>query len=266
MGWTEADALMVRNLAREDIGTILDHFSDVIEGGNAYNAGTAFNGIAGLYSNDEKTRSGLSITASSAGSTTTVPYASGAYAADEWGKSNTPGFFAISTSGDNDGYGRPITTWNNTTKIFTVSPPFTYAVPSGGTFTFQQGFKRFPEGLDFDADGHEAASGYDRMFAWEVAGEGEEVPFYGSGVANLKMLITLQLRLLKYGREGVRIRKSAITNMAILRRGLVAPGNRGDGVYVRMILPSGGSSIENHTHRIVIKQTFEIIYRVDTTI
>ncbi len=257
---------MARNLAQEDAGSIIDHLSDVIEGGNAYNGGTSFNGIAGLYSNDEKTRNGLSIAASSAGTTSTIPYASGSWPADEWVKASTPKFFAVATSGNNTGYARPISNWNNTTKVFTVAPAFTYSVASGVTFSVQQGFRRYPEGLDFDASGHEAQTGFDRMYLWDVLGEGAEVPMYGQGVATFSATLRLRLRLLKYGRESIRVKQSALANMAILRRGLLAPGNRSDDVYVRAVLPSGGSAIEDLPQRLVVRQDFTVIYRVETTL
>jgi len=256
----------VTHLAQNDIGGILDSFADVIEGGNSYRgSGSAFRGLPGAHSNDN----GLakdgddSAVASGAGSTTTIVYASGAGASERWVKSNIPGFFAIcntQASGvRNKGAARRITGWNLGTKTWTVDA-FPEATAQNDTFEIVQGFKRLPDGEDIEAE--EIDSGWDRFFSFEIDDAGVDAGLWGAGVATYTTELNLRLRILKHGR-GQRAAQSAITNMSILRDGLTKPLNRSG--LVRALLPIGGTSSEKDTHKIVITQTYQLHYRIETT-
>ena len=63
-------------------GAILDHYADVIEGGNAYAGGTSYYGIPGRYSNDWGLRTGADtpLTSTGVGTTTTI------YVSGDWAK------------------------------------------------------------------------------------------------------------------------------------------------------------------------------------
>jgi hypothetical protein len=254
------------HIATQNLGTLLDHFADVIEGGNSYNSGSSYNGIPGRDSNDPGLRTGSdgSVTASGDGSTILLPYSSGTWAADRWEKSNTPGFFAVCTSATNIaniGAGRRITAWDLTNTRFTVDA-FPAAIKSADVFTILQGFKRLPDDIDIEADA-ENHSGSDRMFRLSVPNEGEEIDFYGKGLATFKTELHLRLRLLKYDRDRS-ARQAMWSNLAILRAALTAPAHRSVDL-LRHLAPSGSTDITEDRTKIVGLMRFTIAYRIDTT-
>ena len=257
---------MVTHRSLADVGNLLNHFSDVLEGGNAYASGSSYDGVPAKYSNDPELRAGdyTDVTTTSTVSTTVLAYSTGDWPSTRWEKTDIPGYFAVCTSATNianEGAARRITGWNNTTKRFTVDA-FPASVTVDDTFEILQGFKRIPNSVDIEAVGIEA--GYDRFFRFDVESEGADLGFYGKGIASYKTQLQLRVRLLKYGRD-TDMRSAAFTVMKDLRQAIIDPDNR-DGTYVRAVTFEGSSDIiKDDLHKIVVLQRFSLIYRSETT-
>ena len=255
------------HLSTQSVGVILDHYADVIEGGNAWRgAGTPFVGIPGSRTNDTYV-SGLSTIASTAaGSTTSIVAASINAAPSAWVKANTPGFFLRCDSGASDAVdcARRVTGWSQSTRAFTVDA-FPVAPGSGATFTALQGYKRLPDGIDIEADETEQPHGYDRFFELSLLPM-KQREFYGSGAETWNGELRLKLRLLKYSR-GHQFRRSNAENVTFLGSAMIH-GDYRDSAYVRALLPSenGPEPIKDDADKTVWLLRFPIVYRVSTTL
>jgi len=248
-------------------GAILDHYADVIEGGNAYASGTSYYGIPGRYSADWGLRTGADtpITADAAGDTTTIAYSSGDWDESRWVKERSPGFFLLCTSGDDaaTNKARRITGWDNTAKEFTVDA-FPAAPGDAAEFAVLQGFKRLPNGVDVFADETEVEGGYDRYFDLSLVPT-QRLDWGGDGTATYQGLLAITLRLLKHGRLHD-WRMSITDNVTLLGNILTSNGSgqdHRDGTYVRMLAPpETAPSIEEDTTKIVAAMPLRIVYRV----
>jgi hypothetical protein len=259
------------------LGLILKNYADVIEGGSSFRgSGTAYNGIPGTWPNDEGLRtatdSPLVVIGGTTGappvakcSTTTFDVGSGySWASDRWVKENAPSFWALSTStGTNKDAARKITGWNNTTKVFTVSPAFTIAPVTGDSMTILQGFKRIPNNVDIESDAVNAKDGFDRTFHL-LASCGSRMALFGNSTQTNKTNMILRMRFAKYGREHDAV-MCAFENMtticSILSRGAL-PDHR-DGTYtVGIWLEESPKIIKEDQQKIVISATFVLIYKV----
>jgi hypothetical protein len=243
-------------LVAEDLASALHNYADAIEGGNSYRgSGTSYKGIPGLHSSDEKLlRDGYSsITVSSNGTTTTIPYASGSWANADWVKTNTPGFWAVDSNDEH----RKISAWDNTGKEFTVAA-FTTAPAQNDTILIQQGFKRVPEGMSLMT----MASGYDRLFELRTDGNGVDEGYSGAGVATYRVPMILAVRLLKYGKDRTS-HACVLTNLKILTEGLLNTTHR-SGVVRALIADGAGSVAEEDSEKVIAEQTFDLIYRIST--
>lgn len=226
------------HLSSEAIGSILDHFSDVIEGGNAYNGSTSYRGIAGTRSSDDGLRNGSdgSFVCTGTPTTTTTPYGSGNWSSDRWVKAQSPGFFLVDAAQE---AARRITGWNNTTKVFTTDA-FPAAPTSGNTILVRQGFRRIPNNVDINDDAAGVSEGYDRHYSIDLT-PGVAAMIYGVGTETRRAELSVTLRILKYGRE-LDARRSVLENIAIIATALQFGGagslpNHRDGTYVRAVLP-----------------------------
>lgn len=260
---------MPTGIFQQALGSILDNYADAIEGGTTWRgSGTAYRGIPGIGSNDPDLRSGddTPITASGNGTTTSVVYASGTWAASRWARTDTPGYFLECTSATNAANvsaARRITAWTLGTKTFTTDA-FPAATTSGDVFTVLQGYKRLPNQFDISTDADE---GLDRMFQLR-ASVGEVLEYFGNGKMTFKTELEVLVRFLKAGREHDAI-DSALTNMAIMRPVLTkgsSPDHR-DGTYTMALLPTDGDIDEviNDSKKIVLRDKYVLLYRVDTT-
>jgi hypothetical protein len=248
---------------RSAAATILDNYADVIEGGNSYRgSGDSYQGIPGTNFANLDLR-GTTITASGAGSTTSIPFASGDYATDFWVKNDSPRFFLMSTNGNNNGAARRISNWDNSGKAFTVAA-FDNAVSENDTFVPLQGFKRFPDNLDILSDESTIGSGFDRFFELKL-GAGTRIPFYGSGVETYESELVLRLRLQKRSRSRDTI-ESAMENALLMRSILTRPTHR-DGTFTQLLNgEEGAPEVETETDKIVVvSDSYNIRYRVFST-
>jgi len=254
--------------ASQDLGSILDHYADVIEGGNAYNSGTSYYGIPGRYSADPGLRSGddTPLTAVAAGTTTSIEVA-GTYdwAETRWVKERSPGFFLLCTAGADAAVdkARRITAWNNATKRFTVDA-FAVAHGDAAEFTALQGFKRLPNGVDVFSDDTGVEGGYDRYFSLSLM-PGARLDWGGDGTATYEGELIITLRLLKHGRLHD-WRRSLIENVTMLG-GTMSSSASGqdhrDGTYVRFLSPPESKpSVEEDTTKLVAALPLRIRYRV----
>ena len=136
------------HISSEAVGSICEHYSDVIEGGTTWRgSGTSFRGIPGTYSNDPGLRSAADTPLTSTGSaaTTTFAVSGGSWESSRWVKADTPGFFAVCTSATNAqnvDAARRITGWNNTTKVATLHADL-HETPDSTT-TYLIGFNQWP--------------------------------------------------------------------------------------------------------------------------
>lgn len=251
------------HVALQDIDQALDAIADAIEGGNTYRgSGTAFTGIPGALSNDDGLRTGsdASVTASSNGSTTSLPYSSGDWDNTRWVRDDLPPYFAICTSAtnaENEAKARKITAWDNSGKTFTVAA-FPQAISSGDEFTIAEGFKRILN----DRDKEETQmKGLDRTFALN-AEVGDDIGFTGRDRRSFRTDLEIRLRVLKHHRE-VDARKSAMRNALIIREALGKQANI-DTTYLRAIFSSEGSqSVDTDDQdRVTIVITVPMVYSV----
>jgi hypothetical protein len=257
------------------IGSILDNTADVIEGGNSWRgSGTAYYGIPGARSNDPDLRSGddtpLTVAATAAITTSTFDVASSkSWDQARWVKTGAPGFWALCTTSGGSGSpnidrARKITGYNNTTKVFSLGSALPAAPIANDVFAILQGFKRAPNQDALEHDATDSSDGLDRYFSLSAAA-GEQLEYFGAGVATYKTEIELRLRILKFGREHDAV-ASAMENAAILRAGIChasSPDHR-DGTYTRAILPTGGGAkVEtDDKHKVVVVDSYTTIYRV----
>lgn len=249
-------------LIDQNVGNVLDHYADVIEGGSAY-SGTDRNGIPGLYSHHRY--GGQSVTVDSSASVKFVTLDSGeSLDADILVRSEGAPFFLRSSGSNeplNNGISRKIAAYNDTTKVMQIAAfP---AIPSASDgFTLYEGFKRAPDTIDIEADSGVAGT-MDRFFRLDVEDEGEDIGIYGKNSATYRARLRLRVRFTKDGRDR-NIRKKAWTNMVILRRGMLQSG-QGDSTYVRALLPTGSTRISEDSQKLVASLDFDLIYRLDTS-
>lgn len=244
-------------LVSQSVGSVLDNYADVIEGGNAYRgAGDSYLGVPGLNPSDAKlARDGFdSIIVSSNGTPTTIPYASGDWRSDEWVKERIPGFWAIDANDEH----RKITGWDNTLKKFTVNA-FTTAPAQDDVILIQQGFKRMAEGESI----LEMAGGWDRQFELETEGQGVDIGFSGAGVRSYEVPMVLRVRFLKYAHERL-THKRVLSNLKILGEALTMGIHR-SGLVRALMNTAPGIVAEDDKEKVIVEQTFDLIYRISTT-
>lgn len=259
------------HLAQQAVGDILDNYSDVIEGGTGWRgSGTSWRGVPGTFPNDDGLRYGSEspLTTDGAGDTTTLVYTSGTWAEDRWVKEDTPGFFAMATAGaaGSTDAARRITGWSLgdtefTTDAFPVTPG------SGATIAIFQGFKRMPNGIDIEADETGSHTGFDRFFSLSLLPAGR-LGFYGNNTETIEGVLSVRLRILKYGREHD-ARASVLENLTIISSALTKSANpdHRDGTYTRALFPPASlPDIEtNDDVKIIGTLNFPIIYRINRT-
>lgn len=257
------------HISSNAVGSILDHYSDVIEGGNAYNSGTSFKGIPGRKSNDYGLRSGddTPLAADAAGDATSIVVAN-TYSWEEsrWVKTDIPGFFLLCTAGNAVAVGqaRRITAYDNATQTFTVDA-FGAAPGATGEFDVLEGFKRLPNHVDMEAEEDGTPLGYDRFFDLSLLPV-RSLDWHGSAVESWEGVLTLRVRFRKFDRLHD-ARESVASNMSILASAMTLQGktDHRDGTYIRALFPPEEApelNVDDHD-KIVASQKFRIIYRID---
>lgn len=255
------------HIATQAIGSILDHYADVIEGGNAYNSGSSYYGIPGRYSRDPGILSGddTPIAAEGAGNTTTINVTGYSWPERRWVRDDGAPFFLLCTAGATNAIGeaRRITAWDNTGKDFTVDA-FSTAPGSAGEFTVLEGFRRLPDTIDINADDSLSEGGYDRSFNLALSPVAPR-DTYGNGTETWDGFLRLTLRMLKHGRLH-QWQASAIENITYLASVMTKghnPDHR-DGTYVRALLSPAETPEVLHDDRskLVVAIQMPIIYRI----
>jgi len=250
-------------LITQDVGSVLDHYADVIEGGNTHNSGTAFEGIPGAYSHNDRLFSFSYDDPQE--DPATVAYGSGdtGYTDGYVGSSILPMFLLCTSASDdqNDQAARKIISHDSANRTFTTRA-FPVESSTGDTFSVLDGFRRAPDTVDIEDDDGPAST-MDRFYRLDIEDEGEDLGIYGKSVATYRTRLRLRVRFTKDGRDEY-VRKKVWTNMTLLRRGLLQSG-QGDSTYVRCLLPTGTTrTITEDKHKIVAGLEFDLIYRLDT--
>lgn len=256
------------HLATSAIGDILDHYADVIEGGNAYASGSSFNGVPGLYSRDPGLLSGddTPLTATAAGDTTTIVVAGKSWVSNRWVRADAPPFFLLCTSGaeGSTNKARRITGWDNATTSFTVDA-FPVAPGDEAVFTVLEGFKRLPNTIDVNAGETESPQGYDRRVSLSLL-PSERLDWFGNGTETWEGRLRVVLRLLKHARLHD-WQASLAENLQILATALplTREAEHRDATYVRALLAPDGEPdvVIDDQHKVVAALSFPIIYRVE---
>lgn len=255
------------HLATQAIGSILDHYADVIEGGNAYNAGSSYLGIPGSYSRDPGLMSGddTPLAAEGAGDATTINVTGHSWPQSRWVRADGAPYFLLCTAGATGSVGeaRRITAWDNTAKNFTVDD-FTVAPGSGGEFDVLEGFRRLPDTIDINAEDTLSDGGYDRSFNLGLMPVSPRDQ-YGNGTETWDGVLTLTLRLLKHGRLHD-WQASAVENLTFLASALTLghnPDHR-DGTYIRALLPMEAAPeiVHDDKTKLVAAAQMPIVYRL----
>ncbi len=256
------------HVSDQAIGSILDNYADVIEGGTTWRgSGTSHKGIPGTRSNDKDLRSAADtpLTAEAGGSTTTLIVASSrSWDTSRWVKQDTPAYFAVYRTGTaaNQYAARRITNWNNTTKTFTVDA-FPASIAEADTFAIRQGFKRVPNTVDILG---QAKDGFDRFFDLRTPSAGQMLPWWGGGNRTFETTIELHLRMLKFGRAHD-AERSAFENLAIIRSIITKAANpdHRDGTYTQLLNPLGesGEKVVDDASKVVVKDTYRLRYRIN---
>lgn len=256
------------HISSQGIGSILDHVSDVIEGGTVYGGGREnYTGIPGRGSWSPGLVSGddTPLDADGAGDDTTINVASTySWPESRWVKEHSPPFFLLCTAGETLAVGkaRRITAWDNTTKNFSTDA-FPVAPGAGASFDVLEGFRRVPDTIDINADTN-SSGGYDRHFAVSLD-SGVPIDWYGDGTRTYRGSIDITLRLLKYKRHHA-WKASVAENLVILAQGLTQTGeidHRNDR-YIRAILQPDEEPeiIIDDEIKIVATLALPLIYRV----
>lgn len=257
------------HISTQAIGSILDHYADVIEGGNAYNSGDSYYGIPGRYSRDPGLLSGddTPLAAEGAGDATTVNLASTySWPQRRWVRDDGAPYFLLCTAGATAAIGeaRRITAWDNSAKNFTVDA-FSAAPGSAGEFIVLEGFRRLPDTIDVNAEATASPGGYDRSFNLALTPLAPRDQ-YGNGTETWDGILTLTLRLLKHGRLH-QWQASAIENVTYLCSVMTLGSNpdHRDGTYVRALLPIAAAPeiLHDDETKIVSAAQMPIVYRIE---
>lgn len=252
-------------LSQSAVGAILNHYADVIEGGNAYAGGTSYIGVPGVYSHHELADPDLSsntLTAASGSTTTVVTTTLGASLLARLVRSDAAPFFLLSLTQAsltrNVNTARRITAHDGSTQL-TVDA-FDEAVAATDTFQILEGFKRMP---DFASGGpNDEPGAYDRGFRLRMS-PGVDAGVFGSGIKDLRTNIRVMLRLRKT-REHIDLEASAMENMNRIRIALAAGGNR-DGTYVQSVtVPDSEPTIDETASHITVTDALPLVYRIQT--
>lgn len=256
-------------LLTEAIGSILDNFSDAVEGGNAYrSSGDKYWGIPSLRSHDDRLFTGKTSTFGTK-TTVAIPTVTAADGARLVREDAAP-FFLLCTaqaSGTgNTGAARKITT--HTVATFVVETDFAETVANGDTFSALEGFKRMQDITDHEAEDTAEVGGHDRAFSFDMH-PGRQLDRGGDGTETWESELRMKLRILKKGREQT-ARKSALENaqnIASILTGVTARGEgaldlRGD--YTESLTAMDREpTIEQDSTKVVATVRFKITYRFD---
>jgi len=259
----------------QDPAVILDHYADVIEGGNAYAGGSSYDGIPGPHSNDRHLRSGddtpLTVAGGVALSTTTFDAAAAkSWHPDRWVTDNGPAFWALCTTSGEAGSpnlhrARKITGYNDTTKVFTTGSAFPSTPIATDVMTILQGYKRLPNGADIEDEEVEVEDGFDRSFHLSAA-PGMITDHHGDHLVTYLTELKLRIRLQKFGRlhDWTAAALACLSTM----RPAITKASHYDGTYVRALIAKGDQQAEvlkDDQFKIVVEDSYTLIYRIDGT-
>lgn len=261
------------HVSKQAVGTILDNYADVIEGGNVWAGGTSYSGIPGTHPSDPELRNGTDTPITSSMDSqlkTEVIYGSGAWSAARWEKEDIPGYFLLCTSNGNSASlpnvnaARRITAWSLSNTKFTVDA-FDVLPYSGDQYDVLQGFKRMPNQLDIEEEETESDRGWDRFFQMRV-GPPSRMDWSGKHSHTYKAELQLRLRIEKFAREHDSI-ASVFENLSIIRSVLTL-GTHRESAYTRALVAEEDQQAEivkEDSKKVVAADTYTLIYRVDRT-
>lgn len=244
---------------------IANHYSDVIEGGNAYASGTSYDGIPGTQSLHEL--DGRTLTASQNSSAANEFTATQLAASDglRIDRERSAPFFAVCTSGTaaNIGAARKITAYSPTTNRYTFGTSWPSTPQSGDAFVLREGFRRVGDSYDIESDEAEGA-GHDRAFHLVVP-SGMRMDWHGSGKRTLRSTATLTLRLL----TRARVRKTSDAAIECMQNIVhtITRSSLRDSTYVQLLDAQEPATIASVSdNRILVSQNLTLIYRITDTL
>ncbi len=256
----------------DTVGRIVDHYSDVIEGGSSYAGVSSHIGIPGTHSRERDLLPPLQLgieAAATVDSETVQPIAAlDRWTNDFWVRADAPPFFLAASiakspfaPGPNKGLARRVTAYEESPAAFVVDA-FPDTIRSGDVFEVREGFKRVPNGFDINDDTDGVPSGFDRFFDILLM-PGGELDLYGMGKATCRTTLELRLRLVKWSRS-IDAKKSALENASIIRNVITRPDMR-DSTYVRALLPGESPQIAvEDKHKVIVSIPLTLIYRINT--
>ncbi len=251
------------------IGTILNNYADVIEGGNAYASGTIYNGIPGVGGPSEYSGASLIVDASASNSTTVFKSTSlPDVDATRLDRTGIPPMFVVCTSQaaltGNVGAGRKITAYASDTDLYTVAPAFADTIAENDAFTVLEGFRRAPDNWDIDDEDAGVPAGFDRAFSLSML-PGVQMPWYGNGVEQYKSTLEIRVRYLKRSRN--RTATASVLENALRMRSILSKPSMRDGTFTQILDPEAeGPEIEfEDKTKIVTLDKYAIQYRVTST-
>jgi hypothetical protein len=207
-----------------------------------------------------------------AGVSTTVFSVASAYSWEQsrWVKENTPGYWMHCTTSTGAGApnlncARKISAWDNSTKRFTVAA-FPQTPTATDVMEVLQGFKRFPNGMEIDADHSLVDGGFDRFFSLSAL-PGKQMGYFGKGMATYETELHLKLRMSKSFRQHDSI-AAAFENLAIIRSLITRSANpdHRDTTYAVALLADGGGTeiVKDDKYKTVAMDKYRLIYKVNT--
>lgn len=175
-----------------------------------------------------------------------------------------PGFLVGQTA-PNAGVVRRIEQWVGTTITVYGGASFPYTVSVADTFQILLGFRRAPDNIDLDSPNAGAPNAWDRFYTLNAL-PGRRIGWYGNGIEHYETELELTVRFLKKSRAR-RVMNHALTNMFALRAVLAKPSSRDHTKYIQTVstFESEPDIVLDDAQHIVVRDRFQLTYRVDTT-
>lgn len=243
---------------------LLDHYADVIEGGNAYASGDAQHGIPGTASRNEL--ASTTITAVSGSESVMVASGLTLAQASKLVRADAPPFFLRCLTQDsgsgNVGAARKIQSvaLDPAGAEYTFATAFPETIGADDTFAIEEGFRRTPDKVDPDKT--ESTKAYDRYFRLRLI-PGPELDMSGNNTKIYDGFLEVALRLVRFGRDRAEVDRA--TNIISRLVAVLVRGDLRDGTYVQSLSARESEPEEEDSEdaaHITIVTRLRCIYRV----
>ncbi|HDL48460.1 MAG TPA: hypothetical protein ENH33_00660 [Actinobacteria bacterium] len=251
----------------ETIGTILDNYADVIEGGNAHRgAGSVYKGIPGTRTWDNWAKdNGAGLVVDAGVSSTTAIELTGVPAANaaELVREKAPPFYVVATTAASAGVtgaARKISAHDGAVTFTTAA--FPGVVVADDVVAIAEGFKRTPDHFDPEADTEEESPGdFDRFFRLTM-GAGQRRAWHGNGTAMYQTTLFVDLRLLRRTRQH-EDEAAALENANRIADVVCRGEHRGDNTM--LVTQEGVSILKQDQNKTVSRIALNLIYQLNTS-